>query len=71
MVATIMQPDFDLTEYPKDDQNMALVFESYGFTQGVMGLHFTDPPLGYVKDAKGVEIFSKNPVSIALHCIIL
>jgi hypothetical protein len=63
VVATILQPDFDLTEYPHDYQEIAIVFESYGLTQGVMGLTFKDPPLGYVTDKEGDLVFAKNPVS--------
>lgn len=39
-----------------------LTFESYGLTQGVMGLVFTDPPVGYVIDINKDIVFSKNPV---------
>jgi hypothetical protein len=62
MVATILQPDFDLSAYPNDEQSIVLTFESYGLTQGVMGLTFADPPIGYVKDINQEIVLSKNPV---------
>ena len=46
MTATVMQPDLDLTLYPKDHQNLAISFESYGLTHGVMGLYFEEDPIG-------------------------
>ena len=62
IVATILQPDYDLKEYPNDDQNIVISFESYGLTQGVMGLFFYEDPVGYITDSKGRIVFTKNPV---------
>eukprot|EP00603_Paraphysomonas_imperforata_P003530 CAMPEP_0114413612 /NCGR_PEP_ID=MMETSP0103-20121206/948_1 /TAXON_ID=37642 ORGANISM="Paraphysomonas imperforata, Strain PA2" /NCGR_SAMPLE_ID=MMETSP0103 /ASSEMBLY_ACC=CAM_ASM_000201 /LENGTH=460 /DNA_ID=CAMNT_0001581699 /DNA_START=129 /DNA_END=1511 /DNA_ORIENTATION=+ len=62
IIATILQPDFDLSHYPNDNQDIVLTFESYGLTQGVMGLVFTDPPVGYVIDINKDIVFSKNPI---------
>ena len=64
MVATIIQPDLDLTEYPKDSQNIVIAFESYGLTQGVMGLRFAENPVGYITDKSSEIVFTKNPVSV-------
>jgi hypothetical protein len=63
MVATIIQPDLDLTEYPKDSQHIVIAFESFGLTQGVMGLHFEENPVGYITDKSNSIVFAKNPVS--------
>lgn len=62
LTVTIMQADFYLKDYPSDSQNIKIVFESYGFTQGVMGLTFQDPPVGYITDKDSVTVFSKNPI---------
>ena len=64
MVATILQPDLDLKEYPKDSQDIVITFESYGLTQGVMGMSFAENPIGYITDIAGNIVFSKNPVSL-------
>lgn len=53
MVATVLQPDLDLTEYPNDSQDIIIAFESYGLTEGVMALEFLDDPVGYITDAEG------------------
>lgn len=56
MVATVLQPDLDLTEYPKDEQWVVITFESYGLTEGVMHLEFDENPVGYITDAAGMLV---------------
>jgi hypothetical protein len=63
MTATILQPDLDLKEYPNDKQNIVIAFESYGLTEGVMGLSFAENPISYITDKSDNIVFSKNPVS--------
>lgn len=59
---TIMQPKLDLSQYPKDKQDVLLRFESYGLTGGVVDLEFKDPPVQYVTDDQGQVNFGQNPV---------
>jgi hypothetical protein len=75
MVATILQPDLDLTEYPNDEQNIVIAFESYGLTKGVMSLQFAENPIGYITDADGnsagwFSICFNSLISLppAFHC---
>ena len=49
MTATLLQPNLDLRLYPNDYQDVVIVFESYGFTETVMGLEFLENPVGYIK----------------------
>lgn len=52
----MLQPDLDLTEYPKDEQWVVITFESYGLTEGVMHLEFDENPVGYITDAAGMLV---------------
>ena len=62
-MATILQPDYDLAQYPNDNQDVVMSFESYAYTQSVMSLHFQQDPIGYISDSEGRIVLSKNPVS--------
>jgi hypothetical protein len=62
IVIRVLQPNFDLHDYPLDSHDIRIKFGSYSHSVDVIKLGFKDPAVDYVIDTDGEVNFEKNPI---------
>lgn len=63
VILKVLQPNFDLHDYPLDSQQIRLKFGSYSQSMNTINLGFKIPPVEYVIEPSDGEVnFQKNPI---------